>query len=52
MVALLDFLFQFVKQRRAEELAQRDIQTVAELFDQIDGHLFAAGTNGFLLSSA
>ena len=40
---LFDFLFQIVKQRRAEKFTQRDLQTVAELFDQIDRHLFATG---------
>ncbi len=34
---LLDFLFQTVEHGRVEELSQRDIQPVAQLFDEIDG---------------
>ena len=35
-------LLQFIKNLRAEELAQGDVQTVAELLYQIDRNLLAA----------
>lgn len=35
----LDFLFQFIKFRRAEKLSQRHIQPIAQLLDQINGNL-------------
>ena len=38
---LLDFLLQLVKRLRAEKLAQRHVQTIAELLDEVDGHLLA-----------
>ena len=39
---LLYLLLQLVKYGSSKELAQRHIQTIAELLDQIDRHLFAA----------
>ena len=39
----MNFLLQLVKLFGAEKLAQSDIQTIAELFDQVDGHFAALG---------